>query len=37
LIDLILAGFPTTNDIIFASDNLEEKLDTSIEGLRSKE
>jgi hypothetical protein len=31
------AGFSTTNDIIFSSDNLEEKLDTSIEGLRNKD
>lgn len=31
------AGFSTTNDIIFSSDNLEERLDISIEGLRNKD
>jgi hypothetical protein len=31
------AGFPTTNDIILSSDTFDDKLDTSIEGLRNKD
>lgn len=31
------ADFSTSNDVIISSDNLEEKLDIALEGLRHKE
>lgn len=31
------AGAPTTTDVILSSDNLDEKLDSAIEGVRNKE
>jgi hypothetical protein len=33
----LLVGFSSPNDFILSSDSLDEKLDTSIEGLRNKE
>ncbi len=32
-----LATVPAVNEIISSSDNLEERLDSAIEGLRNKE
>jgi hypothetical protein len=32
-----LAAIPAVNEIISSSDNLEERLDSAIEGLRNKE